>query len=381
MGKRANGEGSVYRRKSDGRWVGSLSLPDGTRKVFYGKKQSEVIAKLDEAANDLRRGMLAVGSNTTVQEYLENWLENIHKPTIRLSTYLNYRKLLKNYLVPGLGKVKIHRLTPQQVQAFYSQKMSEELAPKTVNNIHGVLHIALDNTVKWSILSRNVCDAVTPPRIPRKEKSVLTKQQAHTLLEEVKAHRLEALLTLAITTAMREDELLALHWQDINLEDRSLQVKRAVSYLKGYGYVESEPKTAKGPRMIKLPVFVVDILTRHKAQQEEQRHEVGSAWIDKDLVFTNAQGFFYSSSTLRKVFRRFLISIGLPHMRFHDLRHSGATILLIMGVHPKIVQEILGHSQITMTLDVYSHALPSMQEDVTKQWDIEFGKPAKKRKK
>jgi integrase len=379
MGKRANGEGSVYRRKSDGRWVGSLSLPDGTRKVFYGRKQSEVIAKLDEAANDLRRGMLAVGSNTTLQEYLENWLENVHKPTIRLSTYLNYRKLLKNYLVPGLGKVKIHRLTPQQVQGFYSQKMSQGLAPKTVNNIHGVLHKALDNAVKWNILPRNVCDAVTPPRIPRKEKNVLTKQQAHTLLEEVRAHRLEALLTLAITSGMREGELLALHWQDINFEDCSLQVKRAVSYLKGYGYVESEPKTAKGRRMIKLPVFVVGILIRHKAQQEEQRCQVGSAWIEKDLVFTNAQGYFYSASTLRKVFRRFLVSIGLPHMRFHDLRHSAATILLAMKVHPKVVQEILGHSQIAMTLDVYSHALPSMQEDVTKQWDSEFGKPAEKR--
>ncbi len=256
--------------------------------------------------------------------------------------------------------------------------MSQGLAPKTVNNIHGVLHKALDNAVKWNILPRNVCDAVTPPRIPRKEKNVLTKQQAHTLLEEVRTHRLEALLTLAITTGIREGELLALHWQDISFEDCSLQVKRAVSYLKGYGYIESEPKTAKGRRMIKLPVFVVDILIRNKAQQEEQRRQVGSAWIDKDLVFTNAQGYYFSSSTLRKVFRRFLVSIGLPHMCFHDLRHSAATILLAMNVHPKVVQEILGHSTIAMTLDVYSHALPSMQEDVTKRWDSEFGKPAKK---
>ena len=380
MGKRGNGEGSIYRRKSDGRWVGSLSLPDGTRKVYYGKKQSEVIAKLDQAANDLRHGLLTVGSTTTLQEYLENWLENVHKPTIRISTYLNYRKLLHNYLVPGLGKVKLQKLTPQQVQVFYSQKMSDGLAPKTINNIHGVLHKALDNAVKWNILSRNVCDAVTPPRIPRKEKNVLTKQQAHTLLEEVRTHRLEALFTLAITTGMREGELLALHWQDMNLEDCSIQVKRAVSYLKGYGYVESEPKTAKSRRMIMLPVFVVAILRRHKSQQEEQRREVGSAWMEKDLVFTNALGYFYSASTLRKVFRRFLVSIGLPHMRFHDLRHSAATILLAMNVHPKVVQEILGHSQIAMTLDVYSHALPSLQEEVTKQWDSEFGKPIKKRK-
>jgi integrase len=142
MGKRGNGEGSIYRRKSDGRWVGSLSLPDGARKVYHGKKQSEVIAKLDQAANDLRHGLLTVGSTTTLQEYLENWLENVHKPTIRISTYLNYRKLLHNYLMPGLGKVKLQKLTPQQVQVFYSQKMSDGLASKTVNNIHGVLHKA-----------------------------------------------------------------------------------------------------------------------------------------------------------------------------------------------------------------------------------------------
>ncbi len=379
MAKRGNGEGSIYRRKSDGRWVGSLSLPDGTRKVFYGKKQSEVIAKLDEAANDLRRGMLTVGENVTLQEYLENWLENIHKPVIRLSTYLNYRKLIKNYLVPGLGKVKVQKLTPQQVQAFYSKKIRDGLSPKTVNNVHVLLHKALDNAVKWNLLPRNVCDAVTPPRIPRKEKNVLTREQAHILLKEVKAHRLEALLTLAVTTGMREGELLALRWQDIDLEHGSLQVKRAVTYLKEYGYVESEPKTAKSQRTIKLPVFVVSILLTHRLQQKEQKQEVGTTWIDKGLVFTNAQGYYLSPSTLLKMFKRFLVSIGLPSMRFHDLRHSAATILLAMNTHPKVVQEILGHSQIAMTLDVYSHALPSMQEDVIKQWDSEFGTPDKKK--
>lgn len=126
-------------------------------------------------------------------------------------------------------------------------------------------------------------------------------------------------------------------------------------------------------------IIGLSIRRRHRAQQEEQLREVGSAWMSKDLVFTNAQGYYFSSSTMRKVFRRFLVSIGLPHMRFHDLRHNAATVLLTMKVHPKVVQEILGHSQIAMTLDVYSHALPSMQEDATKQWDSEFGKPVKKR--
>ena len=187
-------------------------------------------------------------------------------------------------------------------------------------NFHGVLHKALDNAVKWNNLARNVCDAVTPPRVPRQELTFLTQDQAYTLLKEVKAHKLETLLTLAITTGMRRGELLALRWQDINFDQGTLQVKRAVSYHQVYGYVESEPKTARSRREIMLPTFVVDILGEHQKQQEEQRHAVGADWIDKNLVLTNATGDFYSPSTLVKAFRRFLVSIGLPHMRpVHDL--------------------------------------------------------------
>ncbi len=308
MGKRANGEGSVYRRKSDGRWVSSLSLPDGTRKVFYGKKQSEVIAKIDEALHDLRRGTLATGPNLTVQEYMEQWLEEIHKPTVKLSTHKNYRELLVNYILPGLGRIKLQALTPQQVQAFNSKKLSDGLSPKTINNIHGLLHKALSNAVKWNILPRNVCDAVTPPRIPRKEKTVLTIEQAYILLRQVKNHRMEALFTLAMVTSMRCGELLALRWQDIDLANGSLQVKRTVNYMKGYGHVESEPKTVKSRRQIRLPLFVVEVLLRHRTRQEEQRRESADAWIEKDLVFTTAQGTYIALTTLRRAFNSVLIT-------------------------------------------------------------------------
>lgn len=155
-------------------------------------------------------------------------------------------------------------------------------------------------------------------------------------------------------------------------------MKRAVSYHQVYGYVESEPKTARSRREIMLAAFVVDILTKHQKQQEEQKCAVSGDWADKNLVFTNATGDFYIPSTLVKVFKRFLVSIGLPHMRFHDLRHSAATILLTMKVHPKVVQEILGHSQITTTMNIYSHAMPSMQSDATEQWDSAFGKALKR---
>ncbi len=325
--------------------------------------------------------MLVIGPSIVLQEYLEDWLENVHKTTIRLSTYLNYRKLLSNYLVPGLGNIKLQKLTPQQVQTFYSKKLNEGLSPKTVSNIHGVLHKALDNAVKWNMLPRNVCDAVTPPRVPRKELNFLTEEQARILLKEVNEHRLEALLTLAVTTGMRRGELLALRWQDINFTDNSLQVKRAVSYFQNYGYVESEPKTSRSRRTIKLPAFVIDILIQHREYQAEQQRTAGDAWVTKGLVFTNAWGDYYSPSTMLKVFKRFLESIDMPHMRFHDLRHSAASILLAMKVHPKVVQEILGHSQITTTMDIYSHAMPSLQDDATHQWEDKFGKKGKRKGK
>lgn len=373
MGKRGNGAGSVYRRKSDGKWTGSITLEDGKRKVFYGKTKKEVEDKVNDAVYEQRRGMLATGPDTRLQEYLESWLEDTHKPVVRLTTYINYRKLVNNYLIPGLGKVHLQKLTPQQVQAFYSKKVKEGLSPKTVNNIHGLLHKALDNAVRWNLVPRNVCDAVTPPRIPHKEKTVLTPEQAHKLLEQVKAHRLEALLTLALTTGMRRGELLGLHWQDINFEGCSLRVNRAVSYTKSHGFIETEPKTAKSRRTIMLPVFVIEVLLKHRSQQEDQRREAGGAWIERGLVFTNAEGNYLNESSMLKTFKRLLEKCGLPRMRFHDLRHSAATILFSWGTHPKVVQEILGHSQISMTLDVYSHMLPSMQEDVTKRWDDDFG--------
>ena len=335
-----------------------------------------MLAKIDEALHDLRRGMLVTGPNITVQEYMEQWLEEIHKPTVKLSTHKNYQELLVNYIIPGLGRIKLQALTPQQVQAFYSKKLSDGLSPKSVNNIHGLLHKALSNAVKWNILPRNVCDAVTPPRVPRKEKTVLTIEQAYIFLRQIKNHRLEALFTMAIVTGMRCGELLALRWQDIDLGDCRLQVKRTVRYIKGYGHIESEPKTVKSRRQIRLPLFVVEVLLRHKVQQEEQRKESAGAWVERDSVFATAKGNYIALTTLRRALNSILKKAGLPHLRFHDLRHSAATILLSRGTHPKVVQEILGHSQIAMTLDVYSHVLPSMQEDVTKRWDDDFGAPA-----
>lgn len=370
MAKRGNGEGSIYHRKSDGKWVGSISLENGKRKIYYGRTRKEVQEKMKVALREQQQGTLITAPQQTLKTYLEQWLEEVQKPTLRISTYVKYRKLLK-HILPVLGNVHVQKLTPQQVQKLYTSKL-KTLSPKMVVGIHGVLHKALDNAVKWGLVSRNVCDAVSPPRVPKTEKQVLTKEQAHKLLEHVKKHRLEAILTVALTTGMRRGEILALRWKDINLEEGSVQVKRTVDYIPHYGYVETEPKTAKGRRKIMLPSFVISILKEHRLQQIEERNKVGVGWVEKDLVFCGLHGDYFNPAYLLRMFKKVLVDAGLPHMRFHDLRHSAATILLEMKVHPKVVQEVLGHSTITMTLDTYSHVLPSMQQDAIDGWDKEF---------
>ena len=362
--RRGQGEGSIYQRK-DGRWVGEVTLENGRRKPLYGKTRKEVAEKLNAALQAQKQGTLATGPQQKLKDYLDQWLEEVHKPTVRLSSYAKYRRTLDRHILPGLGHIQLQKLTPQHVQKLYASKLQEGLSPKTVRLIHAVLHQALKNAVRWNLVPRNVCDAVSlPKQTTQREMQVLTKEQAQTLLETAKGHRLEALLTLAVATGMRRGELLALRWQDINFETRSLHICRSVSFLTGHGFVESEPKTTRSRRNITLPLFALEALRVHRTRQLEVRLQAGKKWEDHDVVFCNTLGGFLNTSTLFKLFTALLKDAGLPHMRFHDLRHSAATILLAMGAHPKVVQELLGHSQISMTLDIYSHVLPSMQEEV-----------------
>lgn len=360
--QRGHGEGSIYQRK-DGRWAAAISLGGGRHKTFYGKTRKEVQEKLKIALHEQQQGTLATGPQT-LKHYLEHWLEEVHKPTIRESSYVKYRILLDKHILPTIGYVQLQKLTPQQIQAFYTCKLKEGLSPGSVGNIHVVLHKALDNALRWNLVARNVSDAVTPPRRTKHEVQILTTEQAQKLLETARGHRLEALLTVALTVGMRRGELFGLKWQDIDFEQRSLHIRRTVSYLVGKGYVETEPKTAKSRRKITLPQFVVDILKHHRLHQHEERAKAGTAWQDHDLVFCNHYGGYSAETRLFHLFDKLLKDAGLPNMHFHDLRHSAATILLSMGVHPKILQELLGHSQISITLDTYSHVLPSMQREV-----------------
>ncbi len=369
---RGHNEGSVFYWKARDRWVAEISTEPGKRKRFYFKTKQEAIKKRNEALRELEQGTLATGPQQKLKDYLEDWIENVHKDELRISAYVKYKKLIK-YIVADLGNIWLQKLSPEQVRRFYTKKGKDGLSSKTINSIHGVLHLALENAVRWNYVSRNVCDLVKPPRIVSREVTPLTLEQARALLSSVREHRLEELLVVAVVTGMRRGELLALRWSNIDFERRTLLVLHTVDYIPKYGYVETEPKTKAGKRLISLPHFLVDMLKQHRLQQLEQRLKQGDAWENRDLVFPDLRGGYFNPNYLLRVFKKLLNEAGLPHMPFHDLRHSAATILLSMGVNIKVVQELLGHSNISITLGTYAHLLPSMQQEVVEKWDDEFG--------
>jgi integrase len=371
MGRRGHGEGSIYRRK-DGRYAAAITLENRKRKTFYGKTRREVQEKLNAALHEQKRGMLATGPQQLLRTYLENWLEQAYKPTVKLNTYVQYRSVIRHHLVPAFGNIPVQKLTPEKIRAFYRQKIDEGSKPRTVGLIHAALHRALEDAVKQGLVARNVAKLVSPPRIDRYDAHTLTVEQAEKLLEAARGSRLDALLILALTTGMRRGELLALRWDDIDFKQGLVSVHRTMTRVGGYGYVEGEPKTRSSRRRIVLPGVALEALRVHRIQQEQMRVNVGEKWQDKGLVFCDGYGGFFSPDMVLRRFDKLLDEAGLPHMRFHDLRHSAATILLVAGVHPKVVQERLGHSTIAMTLDVYSHVLPSMQQEAAGKIDDLF---------
>jgi integrase len=234
------------------------------------------------------------------------------------------------------------------------------------------LHAALENAVRWNLVARNVCDLVTPP-VPQQMKiQPLTPEQVRRLLGAARGHKLEALITLAVNTGMRRGELLGLHWQDIDFEAECLYVRRSVSRVGTFGIKELDPKTQRSKRKIELSPFVVETLKRHQEQQQMMREKVGNRWKEQGIVFCNRYGGYIEVSNLHVAFKQLLESAELPDIRFHDLRHSVASILLSMEVHPKVVQELLGHSHISITIAIYSHLFPSLQKRAINRLDDLF---------
>ncbi len=371
MAKRGNGEGSIFKRE-DGRWCAAISAGwrNGKvlRKYIYGQTKDEVRQKLTKAKRDQDMGLPIAMERQKLSDYLHNWLENSAKPSIRPKTYVSYEQLIRVHINPALGGIYLEKLAPQHIQQFINDKLAEGLSTRTVQYLHAVLRRAIVQALKWGLVGRNVVTLVDAPRVEHKVLRPFTPEEAQKFLEAVKGDRLEALYSVALSLGLRQGEALGLRWDDVDLENGTLSVRYALQRVKGKLELV-EPKTQKSRRTIALPAMAVSALTKHKMVQESEREWAADRWQVTGHVFTSTIGTPLDDCNVTHQFHRILKTAGLPRLRFHDLRHTCATLLIAQGVHPRYVMDILGHSQIGLTMNTYGHAYLAIQREAATKMD------------
>lgn len=387
MGKRGNGEGSVYQR-SDGMWIASLVLVDGKRKTFSSKRRQVVARKLAEALRDREKGLTIItDERLTVGAYLAQWLDRMTPPRrVRPSTHRQYTHSLA-HIISAYGDLRLTRLTAAHLTTLYARlqrpeppadggKTTRPLSATTVHLAHTVLRKALGDAVKLDLIPANVTDRVDAPKARRPPIEPLTPEETQRFLEAVQGERLEALYILAIATGMRIGELLGLTWRHVDLEAGRLSVVATLQRAPGPGKTGADrwelakPKTKSSQRSIRLSPLAVDALRAHRKRQLAERLAVADVWADRDLVFCDELGDFLNAITIERYpYQRALARAGIPHKRFHDLRHTAATSYLAQGHSLKAVSAMLGHSSIAITGDIYAHVTGAMEDALTATMD------------
>jgi integrase len=357
-------QGNIYVAENN-----AANTPDSRiRKLSpSGKTRREVQEKLTAALRAHHQGLpIDQDERETVGKFLDRWLDDIAS-SIRASTLKSYRDIVRVHLQPELGHVRLTKLTPAQVQTMLTSKTASGLSPRRVQYIRAVLRSALAQALDWSLVARNAAELTRAPKVVYDEVKPLSVEQARALLAAVRDDRLEALYVLALSTGMRQGELLGLRWEDVDLEQRTLRVSMTLHRVNGE-YQLQEPKTQRSRRAIVLPRVAADALGRHQGRQNEERALTGD-WERTDLVFTTDRGAPLHGSSITHRFQDLLERAGLPRQRFHDLRHGCATLLLAQGVQGRSIMGALGHSQIGLTMNTYGHLTPSMEADTAARMD------------
>lgn len=385
--RRRSGEGSIFRLKN-GSWCGfaNLGYRNGKRcrKKIIRKSEQEVIAEVAELAKKVRDGEAINTNRTFVRDYLRSWLQDTVRNSVRANTYKSYADQLERYLIPRLGHLELTKLKPQHIRRCLNdlrhsggvergphatEKRPRALSPRTVQYCRRILSEALSQAVDDELIRQNPVTPVKGPTVEVHEIDPYTPAQARALLTAVRGDRLEALFTVAVALGLRQGEILGLRWKDLDLEKSRLSVRHQLQRIDGEPKFVP-PKSKKSRRTIIMPAVVLTALIQHRERQCEYRALAGTRWQEWDLVFPTMIGTPMESSNLNHYFQKVAAAAGLPRRRFHDLRHTAATLLLIQGVHPRLAMGILGHSQITLTMNTYSHYLPEeMGHEAASQMD------------
>ncbi len=417
--RRGRGEGNITQRP-DGRWVARVDQGwEGgkrRRKAVYGKTRREVAGKLTKLLRDVQQGTVIPDERVTVTQFLQRWLE--HKRTrLRPRAWLTYEQAVRLHLDPGIGKIPLARLSPVELEKWFTHHQTKDKASaRNIRYARTVLRAALGQARKWRLVADNVARLVDPPRHRPKEIRPLSPDEARQLLHHVQGHRVGALVSVATALGLRLGEALGLRWQDVDLERETLSIRQALERSGGDGAARRplmaerrallkrvnaapkrsserkglreeletlrkrwrairttihfvEPKSTRSRRTIRLPQVVIGALKSHRTGQLKERLAAGKDWIDSGLVFTTPEGSALDPRNVSRVFQGMLTEAGVSKVRFHDLRHTAATLLLSQGVDPRTIMETLGHSQISLTLNTYSHVLPALQADAAAKLD------------
>ncbi|MCL5744442.1 MAG: site-specific integrase [Acidobacteria bacterium] len=401
--KRGNAEGSIYKMQ-DGRWRAAVVTgrdADGRlkRKIFTAATRHEVADELTKALRDRQRGINIDPKKRTVADFLDSWLQSI-KRDVSPATYVSYEGAVRLHLKPGLGKILLSKLRPDHVQEFKQAKLEavmssgpgvkkptkdqpapepRHLSAKTVQYLLLVLRMALGEACKLDLIPRNVAELVDFPKIEHPEIRPYTPEEAQNFLLKAKEHRLGALFSAAIALGLRKGEALALKWSAIDFERGTLSVKLSLQRIKLPGEKKGklllkEPKRSSR-RTLNIPQVVLSELIQHRQRQEQERILAGSRWKDSEFVFTSGIGTPLEPRNVERAFSEIRLAAGLPRVRIHDLRHTAATLLLAQGVHPRVVMELLGHSQIAITMNTYSHVVPALRKDAADKMDAILNPP------
>jgi integrase len=373
------------RERGPGTWAVVIQVgryPNGRPRYRWytvkgGKRDAQ--RELNRLLAEMQAGSHVEPTRLTLAQYLEQWLRDYAKATVSARTYERYEEIVTKHLTPALGKHLLARLTPLQVQGYYTQALASGrrdgkggLSKQTVLHHHRLLHTALAQAVRWQLVARNVAEAVEPPRPDELETAVVDVEAAGRLLEIASGGRLYLPVLLTLMTGMRLGEVLGLRWEDVDLKNGVLRVRQALEQTRA-GLAFKAPKTHRSKRPVALPSLLVDALVWHRGEQERVRTLLGSAWQEYGLVCSREDGAPWPPKLLSKAFEHLASRAGMPEVRFHDLRHSHASQLLQQGIPLKVVSERLGHARASTTLDIYSHLLPGMQEEAARRVDELFG--------
>jgi integrase len=337
------------------------------RFVSFRGTRREAEKHLTELLHRRDTGIDIAPDRMTVAQYLARWLRDYGENRLAKSTLNGYRHVIAKRLSPQLGPLRLQELRPAHIQDAYAKFLAAGLSPRTVEYYHTILREALKHAMQWQLLARNPADAATPPRPARPEVQALSPEEAGRLLDAAAGSPIEPVIVFALHTGMRQGEILALTWRDVDLVRSRITVTRSARYYPGEGIITGPTKTPKSRREIALAQETLRLLKEHRKAQNELRLRAGSAWSDNDLVFPGALGQPWPARDLYRLYQKVTRAAGLPDARFHDLRHTAATLMLRAGVDAKTVSERLGHTTVAFTLNIYAHSLPDMEVDAAER--------------